>query len=833
MYDIYYFSLTSSTSDLPGLLVTAAPRKADRRRQRDVLAVLLTLKGQHPLDSAGQKGLIQKLVETYFATSKTVTAGIRLAVESLNAYLLERNRAGARDGWAVTALLNLAIQHENRIYVAHVGPTHTFFLGHHDVFHWEENGNAQALGMSTQINLRFYSEEIEAGDLLLFSPRPPASWTPAALQGSPALTFDHLRRRLMNQAGPTLESGVIQFKSGVGEIHAMRLRPVSRPMVVDTPPIPAPEPPLPAAEISPPEPGEPFAPPPPSAEEMPDQPPLDEVQPSAPTGTDSTPAPLGFPQPEQDESFDSFPPLDADEQPAIPNPPPAASVAPSLAAPSTASPNSITSPRPSQRPLRSAGSGQQLPLPEPGAMDDTPAVQNLQRRRPARSSNRRQVAGIWLAGRSLRQKVSGIFQRLFWRMLPTQGTQQSTFPLGWLWFIAVVIPLLVVAIALTIYTQLGSGENQQIYLQQARQVALQAMNEADLAKQRQLWDQTLELLAQAEEYGQNSETRQLHNDINAGLDEIDKVKRLSFVETMRSRLADTVNISRMVSHGNDVYALDSDSGAVLRFVGASGQYDVDEKFICGPRNYNGVIVTPVVDMIPLPNGIQAGATVLAVDESGNLMYCGPNVQPIIQTLTPPEGYLGKVAGIAQSGKVLLVLDKGRNMIWRYGDPRQEDDDPPSESLVNWTQNPRPYFQQNPPALSSVVDFVVQEDLLYLLDASGQTVFCSYSSIDYSPTSCQSPAEYEDPRPGRQNKVTLFEGTLFTRLAIDPLNRQSLYILDQNKPAVYRLSLRLYLDKVFEPTTSSNLPEGQPSAFVVTNNQYLLLAYGNRLFTARP
>jgi hypothetical protein len=63
LHDIYYFSLTSTAVDLPGLLVTAAPRKADRRRQKDFLAVLLTLTGRHPLDDAGQKNLILKLAQ--------------------------------------------------------------------------------------------------------------------------------------------------------------------------------------------------------------------------------------------------------------------------------------------------------------------------------------------------------------------------------------------------------------------------------------------------------------------------------------------------------------------------------------------------------------------------------------------------------------------------------------------------------------------------------------------------------------------------------------------------------------------------------------------------
>ena len=848
MYDIYYFSLTSTTSDLPGLLVTAAPRKADRHRQKDVMAVLLTLNGRHPLDEAGQKELIQKLVETYFTSNKTITAGIRLAVEGLNDFLLERNRSGVREGWAVVGLLNLAIQHDERIYSINAGPTHTFFLGHHDVYDWSENGGARGLGLSNQLNLRFFSETLEPGDLLIFSPHPPASWTPTALAGSPALTFDHLRRRLLNQSGPDMQAGVIQFKAGVGQIHAMRLRPVARPLVVESqpepvspqisarqpahPPTPEPrtaEPSLPAAADRQPTPPVEEAIGLPTLEDL-----LSESSTSStaiqPTAAELDPA-IGAPEdlfPIDEELMQPIQPP-ADEPTALPASEP---VELPLPTPALTVPTATRQAQGPRRPVRSSVPEQQLPLPETGSLDEAPQVQNLQRRRAARSRTQRQVAGVWLAGRTLRQKVGYAIGRLFWRTLPTQGEPKPSIPLGWLWFIAIVVPLLVVAIAMTIYTQLGKGETQQVYLQQARQVATQAMNESDLAQQRELWNQTLELLIKAEEYGENAETRQLRSAIDTGMDELDKVKRVSFSETMRSGLAENVNIIRMVSNGNDIYALDESSGSVLRFVGASGQYEVDETFICRPQNYGGVIVSNLVDLMPLPNGIMNNSSVLAVDEAGNLIYCGSNVNPTIQTLTPPDQYLGKVAGIAQSGKILLVLDKGRNMIWRYGDP-QEDTENSAEGLVDWMRAPKPYFQENTPSLTNVVDFVVNEDYLYLVDASGQMTFCSYSAIIYAPTNCQQPAEFEDPRPGRQSKVTGFEGALFSRLVIDPLNRQSLYVLDQNNAAVYRLSLRLFLDKVFEPDSSAKLPSGQPSAFVVTTNQYLLLAYGNRVFVARP
>lgn len=853
MFDIYHFSLTSTNTDLPGMRVTAAPRKADRRRQKDVLAAVLTLTGRHPLDQAGIDALLDRLVEAYFSSPGTVTAGIRQAVEKLNEHLMERNRNGAKEGWNTVGLLNLAILHDELIYVVNVGPTHTFFLGHAVVEDWGPNGGPRGLGLSNQLFLRFYSEELEPGDLLVFCANPPASWTEDALQGSPALTFDHLRRRLLNQAGPNLRAGVVQFKAGNGQIHTLRLRPVSRPVVVETPaPLETRQPTVPesAAPAVPQGPVVTTPPPTPAVSE----PPRVELPSGLPSledlvlpGEQAAPEPTAPPEAEEPIG-DLFPPSDDLVLPLISTPPAAQPAGPMPAAEPEPTPEPLPlpevpvvrpvpqrPPRP-QRPVPAANEAVQLPLPEVPThegLSDEPEVTPLQRRRGGNQRARRQVASVWLAGRNLRQKISKAFSRLLWRILPTREDQKPIFPSSWMWFVAIAVPLVVVAIAMTIYTQLGRDKAQQVYLLQAREAATQAMNEQDLVQRRTLWDQTLQLVVKAEEYGKNEETRTLRRQIETGLDDLDKIKRLVFSETLRGGLAESVNIVQLASYGSDVFALDATSGSVLRLVGAGGQFEVDAKFICRPGNYGGKIVTNLVDLIPLPKGIFPNATVLAVDETGNLMYCGEGLIPTIQTLTPPDGYLGKVSGIVQTGRVLLVLDKGRNMIWRYGDPLPDDPPLAPGELVNWSRAPKPYFQETTPALGKVVDMAVNEDALFLVDSDGVVTICDYSAVVYAPTSCQQPATFEDARPGHPAQVTGFDNVSFARLNIDPLTRQSLYALDVNTPAVYRFSLHLFLDKIIEADAVSSLPAQRPTAFVVTTNQYLILAYGNRLFITKP
>ncbi len=187
--------------------------------------MLLSLANTDSFPAAEQEDLFQSLAKTYFKSTGTVTSGMRSVAEQLNTFLLERNLRSAREGAQSVGVLNLAVFHHEALYLVHVGQTHSYVLARDHVQEFSDPYTAgRGAGVSRTINLRYYQEPVQPGDVLVLSANPPAGWTPSALENSTQLTMDHLRRRLLSHSGPNLEAAVVQFQKGKGQIHRLRLR---------------------------------------------------------------------------------------------------------------------------------------------------------------------------------------------------------------------------------------------------------------------------------------------------------------------------------------------------------------------------------------------------------------------------------------------------------------------------------------------------------------------------------------------------------------------------------------------------------------------------------
>ncbi len=235
MFDLTIFPLSLEAGreqyELPGLLVSAAPRKAARMRAQDHLVLYCRLvttaaggSKAAALTPAQQQEILTRLAETYFNFSGSVTAGLRAVAARLNDFLLNRNLKASSEG-QTAGMLNLVAIHGESLIVAHAGITHSFVLSKGDVQHFDDctgPGAARGLGLSRQPVLRFYHATVESGDLLVLCPVPPVSWTARALDNSPQLTFEHIRRRLLSNAGVDLQTAVIRFQTGKGQISFWR-----------------------------------------------------------------------------------------------------------------------------------------------------------------------------------------------------------------------------------------------------------------------------------------------------------------------------------------------------------------------------------------------------------------------------------------------------------------------------------------------------------------------------------------------------------------------------------------------------------------------------------
>ena len=102
----------------PGLLVQVAPRKAARGREMDTFFTLVLPTGTGPVQARFYEQMAQRAAEEYFASTGSVTSGIRSVFGTLNDNLHKHNESGASP---FEAYMICAILHGNDIFLAQVG----------------------------------------------------------------------------------------------------------------------------------------------------------------------------------------------------------------------------------------------------------------------------------------------------------------------------------------------------------------------------------------------------------------------------------------------------------------------------------------------------------------------------------------------------------------------------------------------------------------------------------------------------------------------------------------------------------------------------------------
>ncbi len=395
---------------------------------------------------------------------------------------------------------------------------------------------------------------------------------------------------------------------------------------------------------------------------------------------------------------------------------------------------------------------------------------------------------------------------------------------GQMMVIAIFIPLVVVAVATTVYVRSGLAEQFQQRLQKAQQVAAQAAQLKEPAQQREGWKQAYALLLDAEKYGESDQSQALQKQIVAALDDLEGYVRLSFQPAVRGDLGLNVNITDIVTTLNDVYLLDSSQGRILRLQRMVSGYELDPKFNCGPGTAGTIIINPLIDLAAMPTNNEMHSTVMGIDAGGNLVYCAPNLTGFdSRPLALPDQGWGKIAGITLSGNILYVLDPKGNAVYRYDGTDGVFADPPHL-----------YFDNIIPKMNDVVDLAVDQEFLYLLHEDGRMTICESSGFVFAATKCTDPSPYGDPRPGNDPAPLILPGTKFSQIQTTEPPDPSLFALDSVNKAIYHLSLRrLNLQRQYRQTLDSNFPfPNQPAtAFAIAPNRRLLIAFGNELFFA--
>ncbi len=436
---------------------------------------------------------------------------------------------------------------------------------------------------------------------------------------------------------------------------------------------------------------------------------------------------------------------------------------------------------------------------------------------------RRQVYGglarFLRSVRTLNERIAGALNRA----LPRQDAPPLSHT--FLAFVAVVVPLVLVVAASTVYIRHGKSSQYEENYQLAVQAAVGAIGQTDPAVVRHAWESCLYYLDRAETYLITQESRELRRIAQSALDGLDGIVRLEFQQVGGS-LGDEVRVTRMVATEEGLFLLNAGRGSVIHALMTDQGLQLDPFFKCEAGIYNGLQVGPLIDIAALPGINTRNADLLGMDGSGNLLYCAVGAEPVAVALAAPSvGWTGvRNFTLDLDGRNLYLLDQ--NAVWVY-----------AGTMGEFTELPISFFsEQVPHDMSQVIDLAVSGDDLYLLFQDGHMTACTLSRLSVAPTRCIDPLTYEDNRPGHSSGFVITDA-VFSQMVFGSAPDPSLYLLEPLTQAVYRFtphagSLTLQGQFRAAPAVVQAHFRGQPAtAMALSPNRALFLCVGNRIYYA--
>jgi len=411
------------------------------------------------------------------------------------------------------------------------------------------------------------------------------------------------------------------------------------------------------------------------------------------------------------------------------------------------------------------------------------------------------------------ERAAPPLRKFLMRMLPEETN--FDLPPATMATVAALVPLAVVILVSVVYLQFGRGQLYENYMAQAQTAAASAEAREDPAEARLAWELALDYAGRAEAYDATEDAGELRAKAQIALDDMDAIERLDFQPALFGVLPADVKIEHMLATNTELYMLNSSDGTVMRAFLTGGGYQMDTDFQCGPGPYGGYIVSALIDIALLPRGNPQDAALVAMDGDGNLIYCIVDEKPLATPLEAPDSNWGNPKAIAVENENLHILDPLTNAVWLYF----------GEEYA-FVDEPRFFFGAEVPDMQSVIDLALQGEDLYLLNIDGEMAVCQFSDDIENPTTCQDPVTYTDSRAGREDAARIEDANFLQVQTTDP-PEPSVYLLDPIVPSVYQFSLRLSLVRQYRPTTL--LPEGVVSAFAVSPNRAIFLAFDNQLF----
>lgn len=804
-YDLNIYSLTYQAGQLqkeiPGLFAWSAPKRASRSRQEDILFLMATFKGGKSFSEQNRKDLFDKLSSEFFKSSGSVTTAMRMIIDTINLTFLEQNLKLIEDSDRISASLLLGVIHYDILTVTQCGSTHGFLINSKGLTHFfDPEVGERGLGLSRLPKVRYFQEAMEASSYLILSPTPPQSWQSEQLVRNDTPSIELLWRRLHHQMPKDQVAGLIQVSAGNGNIRVVtpKDQDIEKPESVDLPS----EVLLNDQDLVP-ELEEGFSPMTEEEGEVVQSSLLLENE-SVKTihmNGDNTHEEIIYRESTiEDDLFDPAEfPFETEEkevQKEIEEAP---------------APNPIIKEEVEVAPV----------LKEEGVQ---PELEEEKEKKHKVTGEEIRLSGLksmskvlgWL--RTSGEKVGGIFKGI--RKAPIDRHTESLNK-GTLAIIAVIVPLLVVALAASVYQARGKERQYQYFLEMGKAAVNNALLFTNPVDQRNVWNDAVSYANEANSIHNSEEARELLRQASAGLDKLDGAVRLVYQSLFTAGDYPSLNISRIISYATDLYLLDSSTGKVVQFNQANRGYQMNPNFACAAGTYNDVSVDNLVDMVFVSPSNKYRAPILAIDMNGTLLYCSNGRTPVALSLTAPESGFGRIkaAAIHEGSGTLYLLDPTANEVWIYQGFGAE-----------FTNAPFAYYEDFPHDLSSAVDFDTNGEEMYVLYEDGHLSRCLSSGISTIGLKCTEPEIYKDARAGIEGFD--LSGTKFTQISYSGPLDPSLYLLSPDDTAIYQFSILLNLNRIYRSDyDQQTLSTRAPSAFSITNDRNAFIAFGNQLYQA--
>lgn len=744
-----------------------SPKQRVRGRETDLLLVFLSLKNSSEPIDA-LKSELEELANAFFRTSGSVTKAIREFVDGLNRSFMQKNhRFDQPESWQ-TASLSLGVIHQDTLFLAQIGASQALVFSDKKLkSFFDETLDQRGLGVATVTNPRYFQLSLKGSETVVFTA--PFEDETAELDDVSLIIGELTLRMEENQA-----LGIAQIKVGSGQVETSDLGSFDFVSLL-------PSNKKTANSVEKPTPPEV----PPEVQRPGDEQETIAYEPSL--AEDLFGQAVLYQQTQQEELPEEG---KTEEQPAEPEP----VIDEIIATEDQAEPLDLDQEIPARR---------ELELPDFEVIKDK-ALQGVA------------TGAGWL--RNVEDKAETIVSA----GKQTGATEQivSVKELSPLTkaLIAILVPLLIVFVAAMVFFNRGEDHEYAYYLAQAQASVNNAALMQTTELQREGWEQALVWLDQAAAYQDTAEVQTLRQQVQIALDELDGARRLQYVPAFAAGLYPDLEISAIVSLNNDLYLLDQASGSVKYLRLFSSGYEMDSEFVCGPGTYEGVQVGELVDLINIPLNNPAKAPVMAIDAEGNLIYCSPGSSPSAAHLPAPEIGWNSLTRMTFDSNRLYVLDPGNKALWIY-----------RGFTANFNSATDAYFDEELINLSDAVDFEVEGEELFLLHADGHSSHCLASFVT-GETSCDDPYPYLNA--GTSGANVDFATLKFEQIAYSPPPDPSIYYLEAEKAELYQFSLRLNLNKVLRSGVSEGvLPKGKASAFYVSPDRRVFLAFGNQLYYA--